>query len=217
MTDMASNGDGFTGINVTAARSQLETLNEMAYEAYNKIYNGVNNFLEESLKKWGSPNAVNFSDTLKKSYSDFLMNFANEVYNSISSINSSAQTLAKNNGASWSDVDCTLRRDCSFNIGLQSSVDGIVGMAVDQMRILRDVLKSSIDQGMEMISYLPKSISFYSADGSLLEAYSTGIDELIEEITSKNSVVFQTIDQLLETETNNVLLSKEKAASTLRA
>ena len=49
MTDMASNGDGFTGINVTAARSQLETLNEMAYEAYNKIYNGVEEALANAL------------------------------------------------------------------------------------------------------------------------------------------------------------------------
>ena len=208
--------DGFTGLDIGKARSQLQNFNDMAYDGFYKIYNAAQTFLQEIGKNWASPNAVSFSNDFSSKFSSILSDFQTKVYHAINGCNAAGRALANANGASWSDVSCTLSSDCSFGAGCSETLNGATGMVVDNVKTFRDELKANIESGVETVSFMPRAIDFYSTDGSLVSAYSTGIDKIAEAIKSACDEEYNIISGYIDTETNNIMIAKNSAEESMQ-
>ena len=90
-------------------------------------------------------------------------------------------------------------------------------MAVENVKIIRDVFIQKIMGGMDELSAVPKTISFYSTDGSLMNSYQTGIDTIISNFSNELVSIKESLNNFIETEANNIILAKQQATDTLRA
>lgn len=208
--------DNFTGLDAASAHNQLQNFNDMAYEAYNQIYNSVSFFLQDLSKNWASPNAVAFSNGFNEKFTNILSDFSYNIYYAINGCNAAGRALASANGASWSDVTCTLSHDCYFDAKCSETLNGLTGMDIVSVKICRETLKSNLDNGIDTILYMPRSIDFFSTDGSLVSAFSTEIDKVADSIKTACDEEYNLISDYINEETEKIELAKAAAEEAMR-
>lgn len=214
---------GFTGLDIQKSRKQIEKFSESGIKAYKEIVQAAYDFSSGLSEKWASPKAVEFSETFREKMSGIQNDFMTILEHRIHGANDAGKTIAKAHGASWTDVEDNLHSlyvDIYGNaayVVCKEELNGTTGMAVDNVKILRDTFKTAMDKGLTTLDSVPKAIEFYDSNGSLLNSYGTGIEKLQREIREAVFLAYKDISNYIDTETDNILLAQQAANDILNA
>lgn len=212
--------EGFTGINIESAHSQIEVFAEMGSSASLELTNAIDSFFDDLSTKWASPKAVEFSGMYRVSLCDLRDELNITLKHKIHGCNDAAASLANANGATWTNVDNPFENYAGgvfVGTPLKEEIDGVVGMAVDNVKVIRDIFKTQMEKVTGILSEIPKTIDFYSPDGSLVTTYATGIESINSKMSELISSTLTSINTAIDEESDNVLLAKQNASDTLAA
>ena len=207
--------EGFTGLNIDAAQRQIRNFNRNGYRIIEGIIIYEIEFLNNLAHSWASPNAVDFSKKTMNRFEMFNLHFADRIYHITSGAYKACKVLADVNGAACSIPDierCNVELDCEC---CGDTLDGATGMATESVRIYTETFLTKLKEYAEDINSLPRAIEFYDLEGNLSETYSTGINEVSEELDSMISEISTEIKNYMDNESDNILLAKEQATDML--
>lgn len=214
------NNEGFTGLDVNRAIEELDYFNECCHDTGRAFIDAFTNLFETLYEKWASPNAVNFTTEQIPIISEEITDYISRYNHILSGANDAAITLAKANGASMPLKYVSGQWDVPFNLGVQrceESKFGVTGMAKENVRIALDTFNDAKNRALEMLRNIPLGISFYDAEGHLLNTYNEGVNEFIDRFDQIIVTLTSSLATYLETEIDNIRLAKEQAEDTLRA
>lgn len=185
--------DGFTGLNIEKSKQQIDEFGEKAKAAYDYIHTMIINFFDELRNNWGSPDAVDFSVKYTKSLDTLEREYKYSVRNVITGAINAGEILCKANGVSNSGFsDCGSEGFIGgeplsiLSTHLNSTVDGVTGMYVERVSgICAIFAKEKKVEAISLIEAIPTQIDFYSADGSLMSAYKTGIESFVSQFSDE--------------------------------
>ena len=220
--------DDFTGLDIGKAKSEILNFKESALNAEKTITSSLKVFFNELSKKWASPNAVDFTSEYTTKFANEVQNLRTSIFHVINGAIDAGNILARANGANFlSAIDSLAQALYGISPGQEAyapefakcreTLNGATGMAVENVKIIRDVFIQKIMGGMDELSAVPKTISFYSTDGSLMNSYQTGIDTIISNFSNELVSIKESLNNFIETEANNIILAKQQATDTLRA
>lgn len=210
--------DGFTGLNIDGAHAQLQNFSDLGKTTFDKMVGAIENFINGVKERWASPNARSFSMDFSEKWLAIIEKYKASYYQAISGCNNAGSALARANGAAWSNVDSAYLDEGTdvYNLFVED-LNGMTGMATELVKVYRDLFKYEMDNAINTLSNVPRTIDFYSTDGSLLSAYSTGIDKLQEDINTSFAETFTQISSYIDTEVENIYLAKEAAVQQMSA
>ncbi len=220
--------DNFTGLDVEKAKREILYFQESALNAEKTITTALEEFFTQLSKKWASPNAANFSKEYTAKFASEIQFLRTSIYHVINGAVDAGNILARANGTSFLNVLEVLGQVLlSIKPGENASapefakcsveLNGAVGMAVENVKIIRDNFIKKITTGMDELNAVPRSISFFSTDGSLMNSYKTGIDTFISNFSTELEAVKNALNNLIDVETDNIILAKEQATNTMNA
>ena len=208
--------DGFTGLDIVKAKSDLINFNTSTKNITSVYADTVMNFFDDLAKKWGSPNAVIFCNDYVNRLRESVNNLSTQLMHVVNGAVSAAQTIARSNGSTFSvDIEEVYAGKVAEELSVMpvcsESVNGVTGMAVENVKIIRDTFVTKTNEVITSLGNLPKGIAFYSTDGSLLNTYNTGIDTQVDGIKKEIDSVIKSLNSYIDTEANNILLAKQQA------
>ncbi len=226
--------DGMTGFNpqqakINIADFALNAGNACADidEAYGLLFYELENF-------WASPKAVEFSDNYIPRI-DGLINEMSETIKAIvkGAINGYNYVARTHDTGGWiEDVDSLINgvygdshgdfgtRDASgvHERGLLADKNGLVGMNIAAVRdIVMPNFNMSINKVVNALDEIPTSIALYDEEGSQQQAYESNIRGFITKFNELNEELSASMKEALETETNNILIAKQKSTESMKA
>ena len=212
--------DGFTGLNIEQARSQIENFAETGFAVWLSLAYTSGEFMGELSKKWASPNAVAFSSDFNIKMTALLSELSTQVIKKVDGSNDAGRILARVNGANWNDAGGSytslMKQDANLNTSCKENLNGVTGMDTENVKLLKDIFKARIDKILESLTAMPRAIEFYSTDGTLMSAYSTGIDEIETKVRELCDETNSSISSYIETEVNNILMAKNSAEQSMQ-
>ena len=211
--------DGFTGLNIERARQEIENFYNQGFDVYFEILHTTQDLYNVLVKKWASPKAHEFDMKYHDDLATTINDFKLAIEHIASGAVGAANALATVNGEYFS---CNVKElvpdgshDGIFLPSLLNEYNGAVGMATENVRIARDVYSLKMKQNLQLLNNLPKNISFYSADDSLITTYNTSIDHYQKYFSDKLDEIVADLNANLEAEENNIRLAKNEAQSIL--
>ena len=213
--------DGFTGLDVIRAKREIENFDVLFQKVYQGLHDETYSFFYELTKKWASPNAKAFSEKHGYLFGNLLHKINISRKHIINGAVSAAITLAHANGMEfYYETETITEAERNDTLAqpypiCKDNIDGAVGMATENVRILADLFNRKMNAYIKEINNLPKTISFYSPDGSLVNAYETSIDKFANDYTSELNSSMSDLIKLMGEEENNIRMAKNEAQSIL--
>ena len=224
--------DGFTGLDIEKSKQQIINFKDIAVSSEKFITTFITEFFDELSQKWASPNAVVFSTKYTNELSTLVQELRTSIGHVINGALEAGDTLCRANGVNYSFnniVNVTLSGLYGYSLGsgtianaptfrnCRESLNNVTGMAVENVKLIRDILVAKKQEGIAKLESIPTEISFYSADGSLMSAYKTGIDTFVSRINEELDSIVTDLNSYIEKETNNIVLAKEQATQNMAA
>ena len=215
--------DGFTGLDIEKSKQQIDEFVTLAEKADAFIGNMLGDFFGILNQKWASPNAVECTTKYTNSFYEFGKNFQTTYIHVMGGAVDAGNTLCRANGVEtcfevYGNDLGTGESGPGWDLyTCEENINGLTGMAVENVRIARDTLVSQKDKAVSMLEAIPTQIEFYSTDGSLMNAYKTGIDSFVSQFSETFDSLVTEINGYIETEENNILLAKEQATQNMAA
>lgn len=211
--------DGLIGLDTYRVSGQITDLCNYGYSALKQLEDATNVFLTDLRTKWASKNAYEFCQMVNREMEYVLIRLETQITHKVHGANDAARALARANGDSWSDIEFIVEQkgDTGFAQGCFEEINGVSGMAVENVKIIADIFKNNVQKAMVTLNLIPNKISFCSPDGILISTYSTGIEALTNEVYEVTNELLNKIQTFINTETDNILLAKNEAENVLRS
>ena len=226
--------NGVTGFNPSKVKKDIA---DFALEAGNTcadIDDAFGEFFFQLSNFWASPKAVEFSNAFTPRI-ESLVNEMSEAINAIvrGAINAyNYVASAHGSNSHINDID-TLVDDMYGSArggygtrgaagimyaSLKESKDGLVGMNIAAVRdVIMPTFFNTIDDVINKLEALPTSIALYDADGEQQQAYESNVRGFIQKFHELNSSMGDSLSEALATETNNILIAKQKSTEVMSA
>lgn len=216
-------GDGFTGIDLRQAAIDMNNLNYVfkGFCEYLEKYNET--LIVELAHNWASPNAVTFNNKYAPVFIDMYKETVTTLNKLTIDVADAIASMASANGATFdtSSIDTTdklINGTATYEGQAREQDDnGATGMNVEACKTILEEYNTNINSLLNKMDEFPTSLALYDPDGNLQSSYKSRMSTLKESLNSKISEVNKTINNSMETEQNNILLSVTTASDTLRS
>ncbi len=209
-------GDGWTGINLDAVKSQLDNFKSVMDEIANNYQTAFSLFNEELYRTWASEKAIAYNAHIKN-LATLGLDIGRCAWDVLYSASRAADFMAQHNGASFSyDVGTRPSGEGDAKM-LEDVKDGITGMNVVLAKMSVDAFKESTTSLIERLIEVPTDFSLLDPDGTLQTEYKRMVNQLILLISNAVSSAVNDAKAAFETEELNVMLGKQQAESQLTA
>lgn len=205
----------FTGFDPTLAKSNIDSFESSAKEAYSTCSKAFYDLKTGLLETWCSPKAVEFSEKYADKIGSVLVTFMSSYNIILANAERAYNTIALANGYSTIAVRPTNYSMTKYEFNLRSEKYGIVGMNIMQVKLLLESFNNDVKKVFEMLDELPMDIAFYDPEGAQVQAYKDEITKLKAKIFDVMTLINTDIKSAIETESNDIRLAKEQATQTL--
>ena len=210
--------DGFVGLNVNAAYNQISDFYYSARNIYHDFDYAITDFFSDLDQKWASPVAEATTKGWAAEFGNIVTELDVLIFHTARGALSAGNTLARSHGTTFPSLDLTAPANGPiWYPNCRRDIDGVTGMAVQNVRITRDALDNKMKQLLTKLNELPKCISFYSTDGSLLTQYQTGVSAIASKISELVTRVISQLTEKMDTEIDNILLAQSNAKDQMAA
>lgn len=216
--------DGFTGLNPSQARANIDTFVKAMNDAAVIFLNGGIALFKNLEKTWCSPKAVAFGEKYGYALYDktvvaireaatVIAKNAETAYNTISMANGGGVL-----GAEYGLQELPIATPVNGYFGplKESGEYGIIGMNLMQVQLALVVYGDSVEKGLAALDSVPTEIAFYDPDGIQQSTYKSEIQRVKDKLEEEISSMLDTIEAAMETEQNNIFIAKESSSSTLK-
>lgn len=209
------NNEEFTGIITEGIRKSVEGIYGIGI---NQIVKGMSeaskNFFFELKYTWCSPKAVEFYNE----HADELVNTINYISDEIIKMCKKIED-AHNIMSSANNSDPVIVDTPNYHLlslpKLLDNLNGIVGMNIKEVKNKTTIYEGLMKIAISKLEDLPYRIDFFDPGRNLALTYRHMIDDMKEKITTQIDEILKIIVNAEETETDQVILSKEYAQSVL--
>ncbi len=208
----------FTGFDVSGARNNISKFYEEMDRICWKMEGDLTTYCSELHSTWCSPKAVEFNSQLDKMWAANQM-----VYNTCYAIVENAvrayNVIAQSNGMEgWypNFPKETVNSAVNDPYYLVESKNGVVGMNVMQVKLSTDAFKKAVEDYKNSLDNLPTEIALYDPDNLQKGTYKIELTKAKETFTDTIQKVLDGIMGAIDTESQTILLAKEKSVDSLQ-
>lgn len=215
--------EGMTGLNNSVARENIKNFYYNAASASGNIRTTFEQLFEELKIVWASEKAVNFSKTYLERISKILNDFDNELSVIVHNATRAYNIVADAHGMNASipmlwflDEPGVEQYDgLMFFPIFSENINGVTGMNINEVRNIISTYEPKLQVAVQEISAIPTAIALYDDENGQQVAFSNNINAMKTNFEMLIFEIFAVLKANLETETDTILLAKEKSTSTL--
>lgn len=214
--------EGYTGLDTERAFAAIDNFYRKCDAVASDVEVSFVDLFEVLSQKWASPKAVIFSKDMISRCNTLLEDFYTEVEHIASGAAAAGEALANANGVSFPNNNYSVPAGfkASYNLGASSCADnlnGVVGMDTESVRIATDAFEQSTKSIIAKLGDIPKGIAFYDSENQVVNTYGRNIDKFISnfDLLFKEMVAY--LRDFIKTESDNILLAKQKATDVMSA
>ena len=214
--------EGFTGLDVKRAEKDINTFEYMAHRTFINLYAAFYEFYKFLNHHWASQVAFEFTSKNSQEINELNDKMLTSINHIVNGASVSAEQLAKVIGVSlnlmiddnFAGVKSTYGLPCE---PCKEVLNGVVGMDTEGVKQSLFIFRTSYMAALEELDAIPEGIHFYDPNGDLVGGYNRGIRSFKQEYQELANNLYTDMKKFIESDTDNILLAKEKAVDTLNA
>ena len=215
---MSNIEEGFTGLNIERAASDIEAFDNSAkyaasciMQSFSQLYNVLNN-------NWASPIAVEFTTSNSSVINENATLMARTIDNIYQGAVSAAISLARANGSSFPLSPSYRGTGIAYElVPCKDNNNGRVGMNIQNVTVGLDAFDNNIKSALNQLSGVPDGIAFYDPTGNLIGGYHQNIVTFKEKFSELANATSAKLREYIQEEQRKIEEAKQNAASTLSA
>ncbi len=204
--------DEWTGLNVEEVTTNLENYKNEVDALLGDFSTTFQTFNFELYSYWASPKAEAFNAHLVK-LAQAYNTTVNSLYEILFAAGLAASEMAKHNGTEFNNVYNTLPKDklLTAYYSLKGEADGLQGMNIFRVNWAYDEFYEKISQINSRLENLPLGFGLYDPSGDIQRVYESLIKRTGEVVSEAINELITSIDEALQTETNDIRIGMEQA------
>ena len=214
--------EGFTGINTDQARKDIRFFDNSCFYAHYEFSMTMHHLFDVLSAKWASPKAVEFFNNYIGEILELSSEFRTTYKHIVSGAVAAATQLAVVNGTTFEYGDNTIEAgEIESAYGgyepCKEELNGQVGMDVEGVKNALGIFDTEVKKVVKAIDSLPEGIAFYDPEGNMVGSYNRNIKDLEVKFTDLFNGMIADLKNAIESESDNILLAKQKATETMSA
>ena len=216
--------EGFTGLNIDRAIQDLENFRTTCGDAGYDIYWSFTPFFRALREKWASPIAKEYTSKAIPEYINLINEYTTTYRHILSGAAYAATYLASAHGVSYGKAFDQFERGMTESdyapddeLPCEDNLDGLVGMATEVVKSILETFKNRMKAALNKFDNIPDGIAFYDPNGELLQIYNKNVNEFKIKFEEMFNKIVTAMTGYIETETENILLAKERSQEEMSA